>query len=64
MEGEEEDGGADAVPCRIWWWRRSEPRVRPSTRGLHSFTSDLNLSTFGTQPWVQFGTVGHKDSSS
>jgi len=34
------------------------------TRGLHSFTLELNLSTFGTRLWVELGYVGHKDSSS
>jgi len=33
-------------------------------RGLHSFTLELNLSTFGTHSWVKLGYVGHKDSSS
>jgi hypothetical protein len=32
-------------------------------RGLHSFTAELNSSTFGTHSWVKLGYVGHKDSS-
>jgi hypothetical protein len=35
-----------------------------SGRGLHSFTLELNLSTFETHSWVKLGYVGHKDSSS
>jgi hypothetical protein len=31
---------------------------------LHSFTLELNLSTFGTQSWVKLGYAGHKDGSS
>ena len=30
------------------------------TRGLHSFTLELNFSTFGTQSWVKLGYVAHK----
>jgi hypothetical protein len=33
-------------------------------RGLHSFTTELNLSTFGINSWVKLGYVGHIDSSS
>ena len=32
--------------------------------GLHSFTLELNLSTFGTHSWVNLGYSGHKDRSS
>ena len=32
-------------------------------KGLHSFTFELNSSTFGTHLWVTLGYVGHKDSS-
>ena len=34
------------------------------SRGLHSFTLELNLSTFGSHSWVKLGYVGQKDSSS
>jgi len=34
------------------------------TGGLHSYTLELNLSTFGTHSWVKLGYVGHRDSSS
>ena len=39
-------------------------RVTNMGRGLHSFTLELNLSTFGTHSWVKLGYVGDKDSSS
>ena len=42
----------------------AEGGMRAGGRGLHSFTLELNLSTFGTQSWVKFGYVGHKHSSS
>ena len=33
-------------------------------RGLHSYTSELNLSKFGTHSWIYLEYVAHKDSSS
>ena len=30
--------------------------LSPVIRGLHSFTSELNLSTIGTHSWVKLGT--------
>jgi len=42
----------------------SEPCPSHPPRGCHSYTLELNLSTFGTPAWVKLGYVGHKDSSS
>ena len=40
--------------------RPEETQHRPGCRGFHSFTLELNLSTFGTHSWVKLGTWGTK----
>jgi len=40
--------------------RRKSTLLTPGTRGLHSFTVQLNLSTIGTDAWGKLGHVADK----